>query len=314
MKIYTDLNQLNTEDMTSVALGNFDGLHIGHRKIMGDAVNYAKNNCLKSLCFTFSNHPFNFILHRKDDDPEAIKMICSEDEKEKLIKEMGFDILVNIPFDEKIMTMPADDFFKDIVIAKLNAACVSAGFNYSYGSRASGNADSLIEECKSAGITCNIHEAVKVGDIVVSSTLIREKLSEGHMEAVERYLDRAYSFKGDVQHGKRLGSSNGIPTANLIPDAEKIIPPHGVYFTRTILDGREYKSVSNIGCRPTVQNEELIDIETNLFDFEGDLYGKEIEVIFDHFSRPETKFDSKEELFNQIRQDCQNAKEYYKNR
>ena len=202
MQIYNSLDKLNISDKTSVALGNFDGLHIGHRKIMEDAISSANADGLKSLCFTFSNHPFNFIMQRSDDDPDALKLICSEVEKVKLIEDMGFDILVNVPFDEHIMTMSAEDFFSDIIAGTLNAGCISVGFNYSYGARAGGNANTLKKECERSGIDVNIHEAVRFENKVVSSTLIREMIKIGNMELTAAYLGRAYSFKGKVSHGK----------------------------------------------------------------------------------------------------------------
>ncbi len=310
MQIYTSLEELNITEKTSVALGNFDGLHAGHREIMEDALRSAEEKGLRSLCFTFSNHPFNFILRRADDDPDAVKLICTEEEKIELVREMGFDILVNIPFDEHIMKMRAHDFFKGIVIDKLNAGCVSVGFNYTYGARAEGKPENLIDECLEAGIDANIHEAVRINGEIVSSTLIRKMISEGNMELTAEYLGRPYTFTGTVSHGRHLGSSKGFPTINFPAPARQMLPPNGVYFSRTILDGREYKSVSNIGMKPTVGSE-IKTIETNIFDFDSNIYGKDVVVIFDHFSRPEVNFPNKEALFEQIARDCKNAREYY---
>ena len=312
MRIINTLEDLNIAEKTSVALGNFDGIHVGHCKIMEDAINTAKESGMKSLCFTFSNHPFNFILGRTDDDPDGVKLICSEEEKVSLIKEMGFDILVNIPFNEKIMTMSSDSFFNDIVLGKLNAGCVSVGFNYSYGARAGGNAKTLRQECDNAGIKVNIHDAVMLNDQVVSSTLIRNMISRGDMESVKDYLGRSLKFKGKVEHGKHIGSDKGFPTANISPGRERLLPPFGVYFTRIITDGKEYKAVSNIGVKPTIEGERKASIESYIFDFEGDLYGREITVILDHFSREEVKFASKNELFEQIAKDCDNARVFHR--
>ena len=329
MQIYRTLDELNNIEKTSVALGNFDGLHIGHRKIMEDAINSAKESGHKSLCFTFSNHPFNFIMKREDDDPDAVKLICSEDEKIRLIEEMGFDILVNIPFDENIMTMKAEDFFSNIIKTKLNAGCVSVGFNYTYGARAGGNAETLKAECDSFGIDINIHEAVRVESTIVSSTLIREMIKIGNMELTAIYLGRPYSFRGKVSHGRKLGSAMGIPTVNIPAPTDIMLSPNGVYFSRIIVDGTEYKSVSNIGVRPTVAGNDADirdmvlnsdkqpmpdkNIETNIFGFDGDAYEKEVTIYFDHFSRGEVKFASKEELFAQISKDCENAERYFDN-
>ena len=328
MIIYNSLEELNITEKTSVALGNFDGLHVGHRVIMEDAIRSAEETGLRSLCFTFSNHPFNFILCRSDDDPDAVKLICTEDEKVELIRGMGFDILVNVPFDERVMKMRADAFFKDIIIGKLNAGCVSVGFNYTYGARAEGKPADLVRACNDAGIGVNIHDAVTVGGRVVSSTLIREMISTGNMERTAMYLGRPYSFSGTVSHGRRLGSRNGFPTINIPAPARQMLPPSGVYFSRIIVDGNEYCSISNIGVNPTVNEEYAADmsasqdsasdqkrvqktIETYIFDFDREVYNEEVTVYFDHFSRGERKFRSKEELFDQISRDCDQARAYH---
>ena len=311
MQIIKSLEELNIREKTSVALGNFDGLHVGHRKIMEDALNSASAEGLKSLCFTFSNHPFNFITQRDGSDPDAVKLICTEADKATLIENMGFDILVNIPFDERIMTMPAEDFFNQIIIGKLNAGCVSAGFNYSYGARCGGSADTLKAECERAGIGVNIHDAVKIDGKVVSSTLIRDMISIGNMELTSLYLGRPYAFKGMVSHGKGLGHEMGIPTVNTATPTDIMLSPSGVYYSRILIDGKEYKSVSNLGIKPTVSDDKIKTIETYIFDFSEDVYGKDAVVYFDRFARGEVKFGSKEELFAQIRKDCENAKKFH---
>lgn len=322
MEIYTSLDQINISEKTSVALGNFDGLHEGHRVIMEDAIRSAKEQGLRSLCFTFSNHPFNFILQRSDDDPDAVKLICTEEEKIELVRGMGFDILVNVPFDETIMKMRAHAFFEDIIIGVLNAGCVSVGFNYTYGARAEGKPGDLVRECEAAGIGVNIHEAVTVGGRVVSSTLIREMISTGNMERTAMYLGRPYSFSGKVSHGRHIGSKNGFPTVNIPAPDRQMLPPSGVYFSRIVICGIEYKSISNIGVNPTVNQDddhaELTSkphktIETFIFDFDKDIYGDEITVYFDHFSRGERKFRSREELFEQISRDCDQARAFHYN-
>ncbi len=313
MEIITSLDQLNITDKTSVALGNFDGIHIGHREVFRAALDAANEKDLKSLCFTFSNHPFNFILRRDDSDPDAVKLICTEDEKIALIEEIGFDILANVPFDEHIMKMQAHDFFSDIVIDKLNAAHVSVGFNYTYGARATGRPDTLRGECEAAGIGVSIHDAVIVDGDVVSSTLIREMIATGNMEMTAKLLGRPYSFTGTVKHGKRLGSRMGIPTINIPAPDRQMLPPNGVYFSRILINGETYSSVSNIGVNPTVNDDRRRKtIETNIFDFDDDAYGREVTVYFDHFSRGERKFRNQEELFAQIARDCENAQNYRK--
>jgi riboflavin kinase/FMN adenylyltransferase len=320
MQIYNSLEELNLTDKTAVALGNFDGLHVGHRAIMADAITAAKEQGLKSLCFTFSNHPFNYILQRTEDDPDAVKLICTEEEKVELVSDMGFDILVNIPFDDTVMKMRAHAFFNDIILDKLNAGFISVGFNYTYGARAEGKPEDLIRECSEAGVGVNIHEAVTVGGRVVSSTLIRKMISTGNMERTAMYLGRPYAFSGTVKHGRHIGTSGGFPTINIPAPARQMLPPNGVYFSRIVINGIEYKSISNIGVNPTVSQDndqaELITkpqktIETFIFDFDRDVYGDDVTVYFDHFSRGERKFRSREELFDQISRDCDQARAFH---
>lgn len=312
METFNNFGQLDLKEKTSVALGNFDGIHLGHCEIMQNALKVAREEGYKSLCFTFSNHPFNFILRREDSDPDAVKLICTEEEKIELVRDMGFDILVNVPFDEHIMKMRAHDFFSDIVKDKLNAGHVSVGFNYTYGARAEGKPPMLVKECEEAGISVSIRDAVTVEGNVVSSTLIREMIATGNMEMTAKLLGRPYSFAGTVGHGKRLGSSMGIPTINIPAPARQMLPPNGVYFSRIEIGGKVYKSVSNIGVNPTVNDAQsgAKTIETNIFDFDDDAYGRDVVVYFDHFSRGERKFRDKEELFAQIARDCENAKAY----
>lgn len=315
MQIITSLDKLNIKEKTAVALGNFDGIHVGHRGILQNALDAAvRCSGMKSLCFTFSNHPFNFVLGRDESDPAAVKLICTEEEKIALIEDMGFDILVNVPFDEHIMKMRAHDFFSDIIMDRLNAGFISVGFNYTYGARAEGRPDSLRRECAEAGIDVSILDAVTVDGEVVSSTLIREMISTGNMEKTAKLLGRPYSFSGTVVHGKRLGSSMGIPTINIPAPDRQMLPPNGVYFSRIEIDGVTFDSVSNIGFNPTVNDGKgRKAIETHVFDYEGtagETYGKDISVYFDHFSRGERKFRDKEELFAQIERDCANAQAY----
>lgn len=316
MQIYSDLEQINIKQATAVALGNFDGLHIGHRKVMEDAVEEGRKRGLKSLCFTFSNHPLNFILDRDESDPAAVKLICNEEAKIELVEELGFDILVNIPFNEEIMKMRAGAFFNGIIAGRLNAGYVSVGFNYTYGARAEGTPASLTEECERSGIGLTIHDAVTVEGRTVSSTMIRRMIGLGDMEGVCICLGRSYSFRGRVAHGRRIGTGNGVPTINIPAPEKQLLPPFGVYFSRIKLGDRIYDSISNIGINPTVNISEVpkATIETFIFDFDDDIYGDDVIVYFDHFWRAEQQFDSREKLYAQIRSDCTNAVRFHEER
>lgn len=304
MEIINTLENLILKDETVVALGNFDGIHAGHKVILQDAVDVAKERGLKSLCFTFSNHPFNFIMHRKETDSDALKLLCRESEKIQMIEKMGFDYLVNVPFDEDMMKMPAAEFFNRVLLASLNAAVISVGFNYTYGARAEGKADTLYREGEDSGIEVRVHDAVKIFHNVVSSTLIRDTIAAGEIETASMYLDREYSITDTVTHGKKIGTMLGIPTINFNAPTDILLPPNGVYASRTIIDGVEYKSITNIGIRPTVGGKDKT-IETHIKDYDGDAYGKTVTVVFEKYIRPEKKFNTLEELREQVEIDIQ---------
>lgn len=304
MQVFTSIDDIRIEERTAVALGNFDGIHVGHTEILKDALKAAADKGIKSLCYTFSNHPFNFIMHREATDPEALKLICSEEDKVSILEAMGFDYLVNVPFDEVTMKMRAHEFFEGILVDKLNVAIVSVGFNYTYGTRAEGRAEDLVRDGGTRGIEVHVHDAVKCGDEVVSSTLIRETIAAGEMAKAEELLGRPYSFRGVVEHGKSVGRQKGFPTINIVPAADRTLPPRGVYAAITSVDGVEYKSIVNIGTQPTFDGN-TTKIESHLFDYDGDAYDKNIIVSLKKFIRPEMKFASSEELYEQIKKDCE---------
>lgn len=311
MKIIRDLSNILIKERTSVAIGNFDGIHIGHIEVLKEAVVKANEQGLKSLCFTFSNHPFNYILGRKDTENEAVKKIISEDDKIILLENLGFDYLVNIPFDDYIMKMNADDFYNKILVEKFNSAYISVGFNFTYGSRAQGKPEDLIKKAKISGIGVKIHDAVMLENNVVSSTLIRNFIQDGDMESVYKYLGRHLSYSGIVVHGKKIGRRIGYKTLNLDVAENMILPPDGVYYSFTEIGDDTYESISNIGINPTVGTVKR-RIETHLFNFSGDLYDNVIRVNLLHLARGEKKFGDIEELKRQIEFDCEKAIEYHK--
>lgn len=310
MEIFTSLSDIQINDRTSVALGTFDGIHVGHKVILDEALSAANKNTCKSLCFTFSNLPFNYIMDRDENDPYAVKYIATDEEKVSILEEMGFDYLINIPFDESMMKMRASDFFDNLLVKELKASHISVGFNYTYGIRAEGKAEDLVEAGKAHGIDVMVSEAVRIDGVIVSSTLIREMILNGRVDELKPYLGRYYSFSGRVEHGKKIGKKIGFPTINLIAPTNKVLPPNGVYFSRIFLNGIEYKSISNIGVKPTVGSD-VKTIETYIFDFSDETYGEDVVVEFEYFLRGETKFANRDELHKQIAHDCDEAIKYH---
>ena len=306
MKIFESLDDIKQIDETVVALGNFDGVHMGHQQIITRTVRSAKSVGLASAVFTFSNHP-STVLGKGD----PVKNILYAEEKNRIIEEMGVDYLINIPFTKEILTMAPERFIKEILVDRLRIREAYCGFNYSFGYKASGTPEVLMHEGLKHGFGLHVQEPYKIDDIVVSSTYIRQLISEGRMEEATRFLGRMYDIGGEVIMGNKLGRTIGFPTMNLVIDETMITPPNGVYITFCTFDGKRYPAVTNVGNKPTI-GEYAKNIETHVFNFDGDTYGKHIDVEFVKWTRPEQKFDGIEALKNQIQSDCITAKAYHR--
>ena len=306
MKIFESLDDIKQIDETVVALGNFDGVHMGHQQIITRTVRSAKAVGLGSAVFTFSNHP-STVLGRG----EPVKNILYAEEKNRIIEEMGVDYLINIPFTKEILTMAPERFIKEILVDRLRIREAYCGFNYSFGYKASGTPEVLMHEGLKHGFGLHVQEPYKIDDIVVSSTYIRQLISEGRMQEATRFLGRMYDIGGEVIMGNKLGRTIGFPTMNLVIDETMITPPNGVYITFCTFDGKRYPAVTNVGNKPTI-GEYAKNIETHVFNYDGDAYGKHIDVEFVKWTRPEQKFDGIEALQNQIQSDCITAKAYHR--
>ncbi len=306
MKIFKTLEEINNIEETVVALGNFDGVHKGHQQIIERTVRSAKAVGLKSAVFTFSNHP-STILGKG----EPVKNILYEEEKTRIIEAMGIDYLFNIPFTREILSMPPEQFIEEILVNRLRIREAYCGFNYSFGYKASGTPEVLMHEGLKHGFGLHVQEPYKIDDIVVSSTYIRELIMEGKMEQASKFMGRMYAIGGVVVEGNRLGRTIGFPTMNLVIDETMVTPPNGVYITFCTVDGARYPAVTNVGNKPTI-GEYAKNIETNVFNFDEDCYGKRINVEFIRWTRPEKKFSGVEELKKQIESDSIQAKAYHR--
>ncbi|MDD5823829.1 MAG: bifunctional riboflavin kinase/FAD synthetase [Firmicutes bacterium] len=312
MQVITSLENIRIDERTVVALGNFDGVHIGHRTILEGAVSAARRMGIAAACYTFSNHPVNYFWKKSGKEGEGVKLICTEEDKLALLEELGFDYVINVEFNDYIANMSPRAFVEDILSEKLNADMVCCGFNYTFGARAEGNVDFLKQKGDELAIEVSVHDAVELDGETVSSTLIRKLIAAGDMEKVNRCLGRAYTLSGTVVHGNHIGNRIGFPTMNISAPLSIALPPNGVYFTRAYLDGKCYSAISNLGVKPTI-GEHLKSIETFLFDYEGDAYGSDIRVEFLVWERPECKFESVEALRERIALDCKMAEEYHRN-
>lgn len=305
MKIFNDIDDIVNIENTAIALGNFDGVHLGHQILIKQTVAKAKENRLKSGVFTFSNHPKNLIK-----TGEGVKNIIYEDEKIRLIEALGVDYLFNIPFTETIMKMSPEEYIRKLIVEKFRAKEVFCGFNYHFGYKAVGNGEFLQEMGKELGFNVTMIPPVTVDNDVVSSTLIRNIIKSGDMAECTKYLGRPYDIIGEVVVGNQLGKTIGFPTSNITIDENMVTPPNGVYITYCIYNGVKYPSITNVGVKPTIGSFKK-NMETHIFNFNKELYGKMIKVEFLKRTRPEVKFSSKEELAAQITKDCLIAKEYH---
>lgn len=306
MKIFNSLEEIENIQDTVVALGNFDGVHKGHQQIISRTVKSAEAAGYKSAVFTFSNHPKNLM-----GDGIAVKNILYPEEKAAIIDSLGIDYLFNIPFDKNILTMDPIDFIDRLLLDKFHMKQAYCGFNYHFGYKAAGNAEILMKEGMKKGFGIHIQEPFEIDGNLVSSTFIRGLIQEGRVDLCEKYMGRHYSIGGEVVVGNKLGRTIGFPTSNIMIDETMVTPPNGVYVTYCVYNGVRYPSVTNVGVKPTIGTYHK-NVETHIFNFDKELYGKNIRVEFLEKTRDERKFDSIEALSKQITDDCITAKSYHR--
>ncbi|NLT96041.1 MAG: riboflavin biosynthesis protein RibF, partial [Clostridia bacterium] len=272
MKIFTSMQQYVKPDKPIVtALGNFDGVHLGHQKLIKTAKEIAEKIKGETLVFTFFPHPqmlFN----------ANIKMLNSFKTKLQLIESLGVENVLIIPFTREFSLISPQVFVEEILIKKIQTSHVVAGFNYSFGYKGMGNADMLINLAAPRNVKVTIMEPFYVDNELVSSTKIREYLKEGNIKEAEKLLGYQPAISGKVIEGNKIGRKIGFPTANLEWDSDLLIPGNGVYVVKVLVDNKKYLGVLNIGNKPTVNSQPLLSMEVYLLNFSGDLYHKEIEI------------------------------------
>ncbi len=301
MIIFNSLDEINIEENTAVALGNFDGLHTGHMHLIGSMLQTAKEKGIAPAVFTFSNHPSALITGEK-----VPEIIYAED-KAKILEEAGVKYLFNIPFTKEIMGMSPEEYVKKLLLESFRMKDAFCGFNYRFGAKAAGDTELFTKLSKELGFDLHVMDAVKSGDRVVSSTVIRAAVMDGDMKSAAELLGRPYVIKGTVQEGNRIGRTIGFPTCNISVDEGMVAPANGVYLTLCAVDGEVHRSITNVGVKPTIGEYEK-NIETNIFDFDRQIYGTEIEVRFLDRIRSERKFAGIDELKAQIGRDCEEAR------
>jgi riboflavin kinase/FMN adenylyltransferase len=302
LKIYTDLAEYTSKNKTFVTIGTFDGVHIGHQKVLSNLVLSAEKNNASSVLLTFFPHP-RMVLQKNSD----IKLINTLKERIELLKKTGLDALVIHEFTEDFAEKTALDFVKNVLVDHLKIANLIIGYDHRFGKNREGNFDQLSEYGNIFGFEVNKISQQEIDHITISSTKIRKAIELGNIEEANRYLGYHFMLKGDIVKGNNLGEKIGFPTANLsIEENYKLLPKTGSYIVKSELENQTVYGMMNIGYNPTVKGKKQT-IEIHFFDFNKDLYGKKIQIDVLKFLRDEQKFDSVEVLKKQLVNDRQKS-------
>ena len=304
MTIIKSLEKIKNIENSVVTIGNFDGIHKGHIQLIKRTVDQAKKNNFKSVVFTFENHHMRYFR------ANSIKNLMTNEDKIEMMKSLGIDIIVMIPFDEYMTKISAQDFVKHILFDKLKCRKAIVGHDFKFARKKEADAHMLKKIGEKYNIEVEVIKPIKIKYIRVSSTYVRELIETGNVYNVKEFLGRNYAIEGEVIHAKKLGRTIGFPTANLSIDDNILIPKNGIYAVKVYLGKREFYGATNIGYNPTVNGEGL-SIETNILDFNEDIYGEVIKVEFLERIRDEKKFNSLDELKNQLKQDVNFVYENY---
>ncbi|MBV6642896.1 MAG: bifunctional riboflavin kinase/FAD synthetase [Cyclobacteriaceae bacterium] len=299
MILVDNIEEFECVDHSIVTSGTFDGVHVGHQKILRQLVETAKLHKGQSIVITLWPHP-RFVLNR---DPESLKLLSTFEEKAALIEEMGVDILLKIPFTKGFSELSSRSFIQDIIIKKLNTEVLIIGYDHRFGKNREGGFDYLMNNANEFGFEVKEIPREDIDHAGVSSTRIRNALAAGEVHIATELLGRHYSLSGFVKDGDRIGRSIGFPTANIdVPESYKLTPGDGAYAVYIHLGNEKFQGMLNIGLRPTVSGQER-RIEVNIFNFDREIYNKRLTIEFVQLLRKEKKFDSIELLKDQLNQD-----------
>lgn len=297
MKFYHRLEDLDLGTSPSViTVGMFDGVHLGHLSVLRKVIQLSKENKIPSIVLTFSNHPSSYF------QPEnLVSQISVLDEKIQLLASLGIDIVIALPFDSYMASLSAQSFAENILIEKLNVSDIVFGYDNHFGHNREGSKEFLDKRFPS--INTHRVEETKINNEIVSSSLIKSYIQKGEVDKANQLLNYTYSLQGTVIKGDQLGRTIGFPTANISTQTNKLIPPIGVYFTRSYLANEILYGMTNIGVRPTVTKSNELRVENHLLNFDQDIYGETLRVEFIYRMRDECKFDSFAALINQLEKD-----------
>ena len=307
MKVFNSIQEFRSDTKTIVTLGTFDGVHKGHKSILDKLTTGSKESRCESVVLTFFPHP-RMVLQNNSD----LRLLNTMEEKAQLLEKEGVQNLIIHPFDMAFSRLTAEEFVKQVLVDSLNICKIIIGHDHRFGRNRTANIDDLIRFGNEYGFEVEKIDALAVNDISVSSTKIRNALLDGDIATANDYLGYPYFINGTVVKGRQLGRTIGFPTANIQPTEEyKLIPGNGVYAASAIIQGITVQGMMNIGNRPTVDGTSRT-IEIHLFDFDEDIYGKNIRVSILHRLRDEIKFESVDTLKAQLHKDKEQSLDYFK--
>ena len=301
------IDNYKSKKRSAVTLGKFDGFHKGHMKLVDQVRMLSEEQDVTSIICSFDMRPLYERIH------SDARLLMTGDERDKRL-ENKVDYFIDCPFTKEFSMMEAEDFIENILAGIFHAAYVVVGEDFCFGHGKRGNIHMLAEYAEKYDYQLIVFEKERYEGRIISSTHVKEALAEGDMELAEKLLGYPYTFTGTVSHGKQIGRRIGVPTLNIVPDKWKMMPPNGVYFNRVQIDGIWYDAIGNVGVKPTVTDNNQVVIESYLFDYAGDAYEKNIIVELYKFRRPETKFDSIEDMKQTIVKDIEAGREYFKNK
>jgi len=303
MKYIKNTTEFFIEEPTVISLGKFDGIHRGHELLLEHLIK-KKREGYATVIFTFDIPP------KKVLDAEDVKVLTTNEEKMHMFDSFGVDYLIECPFTPKMMSMEAETFI-EMLVKHLSVKCIVAGEDFCFGHNRRGNYQMLQEYAEKLSYEAIILPKMKEDERDISSTFVREEISAGRIEMANKLLGYPYFVSGQVRHGNQIGRTIGFPTINLIPPENKLLPAFGVYITQVTIDGIVYHGITNVGCKPTIEGENPIGIETHILDFKQDVYDKIVIVTFIKKIREERKFPNLESLLEQIRLDINEARYYF---
>ncbi|WP_035769114.1 riboflavin biosynthesis protein RibF [Butyrivibrio sp. NC2002] len=324
MQIISCTKKFHIEDKTAVAIGKFDGIHLGHQKLLSHILD-KKDKGMKAAIFTFDPSPAVFFSNiskkqagakvfddkRNDEHKMMISQLLTKEEKRRKFEELGIDILVEFPMDEETAHISPEDCVRNILHDQMNAAYIAAGDDLSYGYKGKGDFALLNKLAPELGYRTHAIKKLQMFGRNISSSFIKEEIQKAEMERAAELLGEKYYVGGLVEHGKRLGRTIGFPTVNILPPDEKCLPPFGVYFSEVRIEGQKYHGMTNIGVRPTVSDNNRVSVETFIYDFDGDLYGKYLEIALLTFHRKEQRFSGVDALKAQMDHDLEAGRNFF---